>query len=691
MADAQYYGAMEGLNSMNDGEHYTVLEGSGRIVQYSYATGEETGVIFDLSGVTDTPVTEIDDYEFSPDENLILLTTGMERIYRRSFRADYYIWDRNREQLSRLSDRGKQQLAGIAPDNGHVAFVRDNNLYVKDLGNGDEHQVTTDGTRNKIINGAPDWVYEEEFGFSKGYAWSPDGSRIAYYRFDESRVRLFNMTDYGDLYPEWYSFKYPKAGEENSRVSLHVYSLSDNRTTGIGIPDTADGYIPRIEWTMDPAQLSFLWMNRHQDQLKLYLADASNGHSRAILTEEETEFISEPTDDKVTFLKDGKRFLYFSEMDGYNHLYLYDLSGKLLNKVTPGEWDVSEFLGCDEDHGRVYYTSHEESPLNRSVYRIGLNGKGKKKVSLRKGWNTAFFSKGFRYYIHFHSSATEPQVITLHEIGGKEIREVRNAERMKESLTARGIGTKEFLKVPTIDGTLLNAYMIKPVDFDPDKTYPLFMFVYGGPQSQNVRDDWDYYQWFVDLVARGYIVACVDNRGTDGRGEAFRKSTYMKLGELETVDQVASARYLGSLPYIDAARIGIYGWSYGGYMASLCMTRGDGVFSTGIAVAPVTNWKYYDTIYTERFLRTPKENPSGYEDNSPLNYAGDLKGRFLLVHGMEDDNVHFQNSVDFAHALIEAGIQFDMMYYPNQNHAIRGGNSRQHLYAKLKDFVQENL
>jgi dipeptidyl-peptidase-4 len=410
-----------------------------------------------------------------------------------------------------------------------------------------------------------------------------------------------------------------------------------------------------------------------------------------ILTEEETEYIAEPGDDKVTFLEDGRHFLYFSEMDGYNHLYLYDLEGNLQNAVTAGDWDVIEFLGYDAAKQQVYYTSYEESSINSTVYRVGIDGKKKKKISTEKGWNTASFSKGFRYYIHYHSSASTPQVVTLHEAGGHQVRELRNAGRMKDFMDNRGIGTKEFLQIKTVDGTALNAYMIKPLDFDPGKKYPLFMFVYGGPESQNVRDSWGYQDWFYELVPKGYIIACVDNRGTNGRGEAFRKCTYMKLGELETIDQIEAARYLGGLGYIDEERIGIYGWSYGGYMTSLCMTKGKGLFRAGIAVAPVTNWKYYDTIYTERFMRTPQENDSGYEDNSPVNFADGLEGRFLLVHGMSDDNVHFQNSVDFASALIEADMQFEMLYYPNQNHGIRGGNSRNHLYEKMTSFILENL
>jgi dipeptidyl-peptidase-4 len=367
------------------------------------------------------------------------------------------------------------------------------------------------------------------------------------------------------------------------------------------------------------------------------------------------------------------------------------MKGNLVNPVTYGNWDVNEFLGYDASQGQVYYASCEESSINQAVYRVNIDGSRKKKLSKDKGWNTASFSKDYRYYLHFHSSAVTPKVVTLHESGGRQLKVLLDDKEVKDYARMNGLGTKEFLTIKASDGTSLNTYMIKPADFDPDRKYPLFMFVYGGPDSQEVKDEWDYDQWFNQLVPMGYIVACVDNRGTGGKGEAFRKCTYMKLGEMETADQLTAARYFGGLPYIDKERVGIYGWSYGGYMASLCMTRGNGIFKAGIAVAPVTNWKFYDSIYTERYMRTPQENNKGYEDNSPLNYADGLQGEFLLVHGMSDDNVHLQNSVDFARALIEADKQFEMMFYPGQNHGIRGGNSRNHLYRKMFTFIITNL
>jgi dipeptidyl-peptidase-4 len=593
--------------------------------------------------------------------------------------------------LERLSANGGQQLATFSPDNRNVAFVRDNNLFIKDLETGGEYGVTADGEYNHIINGAPDWVYEEEFELKQAYAWSPDGKRLAYYRFDEEHVRLFNMTSYGGLYPEWYQFKYPKAGEQNSYVTLHVYDLSERRTTDIGTGEEKDQYIPRIEWTTDPLKLSFLRLNRLQNKLELLVADARNGQSECILTEEETEYIAQPDDNKLTFLEDDKHFLFMSEKDGYRHLYLYDMNGNLINPVTQGRWDVNELLGYDPAHGRVYYSSCEESSINQDVYRISINGSNKKKLSKDKGWNTAVFSMGFRYFIHYHSNAATPRIVTLHQADGRQLKVLLDNRLMTGYATTIGLGTKEFLTISAADGTAMNACMIKPVDFDPDREYPLFMFVYGGPESQEVKDEWDYEQWFYQLVPMGYIVACVDNRGTGGRGEAFRKCTYLRLGELETADQITAARYLGELPYVDEKRIGIFGWSYGGYLASLCMTRGNGIFKAGIAVAPVTNWKYYDSIYTERYMRTPGENGKNYTDNSPLNHAQGLHGKFLLVHGMSDDNVHLQNSVDFAHALIEADKLFEMMFYPGQNHGISGGNSRNHLYQKMFDFILTNL
>ena len=681
----------EKLQPMNDGEHFTLLVDANRIVRYSYATGDEVDILFSVADVAGGGISSVDDYLFSPDEQMILLTTGKEKIYRYSFTAEYFIWDRAHKTLRQLSENGRQQLATFSPDNRYIAFVRTNNLFLKDLAAGVEKQVTFDGEHNYIINGATDWVYEEEFGFPQAYAWSPDGKKLAYYRFDESNVRLFSLTSYGDLYPAMYQYKYPKAGEENSLVTLHVYDLQDGVTVDIRTGGTEDQYITGMEWTTDPEKLSCLRMNRLQNRLDLLFADVHTGEAQVILTEEETEYIAQPDEDKVTFLKDGKHFLFMNEADGYRHIYLYDMNGKLVNQVTKGSWDVNEFLGYDPLKNQVYYSSCEESSINQGVYRIGVDGENKKKISRDKGWNTASFSKGFRYYVHFHSSATTPAITNLHEAGGKKIKVLQDNREMAEYARTTGLGTREFLTVKGAGQTDLNAYIIKPVNFDPGRKYPLFMYVYGGPESQEVKDEWDYEQWFNELVPMGYIVACVDNRGTGGKGEAFRKCTYMKLGELETADQVAAALFFSKLPYVDKDRIGIYGWSYGGYMTALCMTRGNGIFRVGIAVAPVTNWKYYDSIYTERYMRTPQENKKGYEDNSPLNHASELQGKFLLVHGMSDDNVHLQNSVDFVTALVEADKQFDMMFYPNQNHGIGGGNSRNHLYRKMFEYVLTNL
>lgn len=682
---------LEKLKPMNDGEHFTILENNYKIVRYSYATGKKVDILFPPSENGSNEIISVDDYLFSPDEHLILLITSKKKIYRYSFTAEYYIWDIGQKSLKKLSDHGAQQLAAFSPDNRHIAFVRENNLFIKDLQKDTEQQITTDGEKNHIINGAPDWIYEEEFSFFQAYAWSPDGKRLAYYRFDEGNVPLYSMINYGDLYPDLYQFRYPKAGEKNSLVTLHVYGLQDGGTTDILTGGVEDQYIPGMEWTKDPEKLSFLRLNRLQNKLDLVIADVRTGQTAVILTEEETEYIAQPDDDKVIFLEDGKRFLFMSEMDGYKHIYLYDISGNLVNQVTRGKWDVSDILDYDPSRDLIYYASYEESSVNQGVYRINCSGEGKKKISPEKGWNSAIFSTGCRYYVHFHSSASTPGIISLHEAGGKRIEVLLDNRDEAEYTRTSGLGTREFLSVPGADGSELNAFIIKPPDFDPSRKYPLFMYVYGGPESQEVKDDWDYEQWYNQLVPLGYIVACVDNRGTGGKGEAFRKCTYMRLGELETADQIAAATYFGKLSFIDNDRIGIYGWSYGGFMTSLCMTRGNGIFRVGIAVEPVTNWKYYDSIYTERYMRTPAENNKGYEENSPVNHASGLLGKFLLVHGMSDDNVHLQNSVDFTHALIEEDKQFDMMFYPGQNHGISGGNSRNHLYQKMFEYVLKNL
>jgi dipeptidyl-peptidase-4 len=680
---------LEGLTSMNDGEHYT-LQNRDRIDQYSYRTGERVETLFDASDFQE--ITGIDAYRFNGAEDRILIETGHEKIYRHSYQAEYYVFDRKAGTLVPLSSKGEQQLATFSPSGSHVAFVRNNNLYIRDLQMKEEIQATFDGVKNEVINGAPDWVYEEEFGFASGFCWSPDGKKIAFYRFDERRVREFRMTLYGKLYPESYAFKYPKAGEENSVVSIHVYDLETGRTTCMDTGGETDQYIPRIQWTFDPNTLSIMRLNRLQNQLDILHADASTGQSEVVYREENQWYISGIDDHTVTYLSDGESFILKSEMSGYYHLYHYNFRSGQMRAVTSGDYDVYEFLGFDEEHNMLYYTSYEESSIERHLYSIGLDGTEKRKMSTRPGSNTASFSATFRYYILSHSSANTPPRMTLYNRNGKQIRVLEDNENLRRTMQHYGFSATGFMTVPTRSGQELNAWMIKPLDFDPSRKYPLFVFVYGGPESQQVVDEWGQrIAWFQMLVQNGYIVVCVDNRGTNGRGEAFRKSTYLTLGRLETIDQLDAAHWFGSQDYIDQERMGIFGWSYGGFMTSLCMTKGKGTFRMGIAVAPVTSWRYYDTIYTERYMRTPQENPEGYDSNSPIHFAAGLEGKFLLIHGSADDNVHFQNSIDFTEALVQADKQFEMQIYPNRDHGIRGGNTTYHLYRRMTDFILENL
>lgn len=678
-----------GLRSMNDGIHYTV-QNRNTIDKYSYQTGEAVETLFNAA---DFPVlTSFSGYHFNELETKILIETGVESIYRRSYTASYYVYDMKLKTLVSVSDKGKQQLGTFSPDGSQVAFVRENNLYIRDLSIKDEKQITLDGVRNEIINGAPDWVYEEEFGFSQGFHWSPDGKKIAFYRFDERRVKEFHMTMFGALYPESYEFKYPKAGEENSLVSIHVYNLETGTTTSMDVGEESDQYIPRIKWTRNPEVLSIMRLNRLQNQLDILHADAGSGASKVVYSESNKKYISEASDNTITYLSDGESFILNSERDGYFHLYHYNFKSGQIMPITTGNYDIASFMGFDEKKQRLLYSSYEESSIQTHIYSIKLDGTKKQKLSTESGTNRATFSATFKYYILNHSSANTPPFITLHNQKGKMIRVLKDNDKLKEAVETYGYARTEFLSVPTSSGEELNAWIIKPTDFDPGKEYPLFIYVYGGPESQNVSDSWGRRgAWFQMLVQQGYIVVCVDNRGTNGRGEAFRKATYMKLGELETIDQVEAAQWFGSQDYIDKERIGIFGWSYGGYMTSLCMTKGNGTYKMGIAVAPVTTWRYYDTVYTERFMRTPQENPAGYDENSPINFADGLQGKLLLIHGGGDDNVHFQNSMDFAEALVQANKQFEMQFYPNKNHGIYGGSTTIHLYTRMTEFIMENL
>lgn len=685
--------SVPGFNFQKDGRHYTRLEGN-KINQYDLTTGKFTKTLFDAAQVKGGADYngEIDGYTFSDDEQKILISTETEAIYRRSSRSNFYIWDG--AKLTALFKPGKQLNATFNPTADKVAFVYENNMYYKDLLTGGIVQITKDGKVNEVINGLADWVYEEEFSIVRTFEWAPDGQKIAYIRFDESEVPEFTMTNYrDDLYPEYVTFKYPKVGAVNSKVEVFIYDLSSRQTVpvAVGAGLNGDFYIPRINWTQDPNQLCVFQMNRHQNELQLLLANATTGSTTPLLKETNEYYID--IHDHLTFLKDGKHFVWTSEQDGWNHIYLYQMDGKLKQQLTSGNWEVTTFYGVDELNNKIYYQATERSPLERQVYEIGLDGKNKRVLTPKDGWNSAQFSSTFDYFVNNHSTRNTPPSYTVYNRGGQGVRTIVDNQQVKNLQETYGVQPVEFFDFTTEADVRLNGYMIKPANFDRSKSYPVLMYVYGGPGSQQVTDQWggQNYWWFQMLAQQGFVIACVDNRGTGGRGEAFKKMTYLQLGRYETIDQIEAANYLGGLPYIDEEKIGIFGWSYGGYMSSLAILKGNEVFNAAIAVAPVTNWKWYDTIYTERYMRTTEENPTGYRENSPVYFADRLKGNYLLIHGMGDDNVHFQHSVEMAGALIAANKQFETYYYPNRNHGIYGGNTRLHLYRKMTDFLVNHL
>jgi len=682
---------VSGIFSMKDGERYTTLSDYRNIILWKYNSGEVIDTLFSVTKNSST-LKYIYDYQFSADESKILISSNVEAIYRHSFKADYYVYDLKTGKLESLSNNGPQGLADFSPDGKRIAFVRDNNLFIRDIESGNEKQITTDGKKNEVINGAPDWVYEEEFGFSKGFTWSPGGKYLAFMRFDESKVKTYTLTYFDNLYPNLYEYKYPKAGEANSVVSVQIYNVESNKVVSADLGKETDQYIPRICWTEENEMLGIVRLNRLQNKVDVLIANASSGKCSILFSESNKYYISEVGDRYINFLSDKKHFIVFSERDGYSHLYLYNISGKFERQLTFGNYDVTDFLGFNAEKKSIYYSSSEPSPIQKAVYSIGLDGKEKQRLTEHAGINLVEFNSTYKYYIHTWSNANTPPVITLNSINGKAIRTLEGNSQLIAATKEFNFAKKDFFEFKNPEGIVLMGYMIKPVNFDSTHRYPLFMFVYGGPESQEVTDEWDAsVSWFQMLAQKGYIVACVDNRGTNNRGEAFRKSTYMQLGKLETEDQISVAKYLSNKAFVDSTRIGIFGWSYGGYMSSLCMTKGADIFKLGIAVAPVTNWRYYDNIYTERFMRTPQENPSGYDKNSPINFASQLKGKFLLIHGSADDNVHVQNSMEFAEKLIQSKKQFDMMVYPNKNHGIYGGNTRLQLYTKMTDFILSNL
>lgn len=685
---------LPGFAYMKDGKSYIINKGD-RLEIYSVADGKQTGTFIDkaqLTAISGDNDLYIEEYFFNDDESKLLIYTQSESIYRHSSKGKTFVFDKKTGTGSVIFDNKLVSNPTFSPDGQKVAFTFENNLYYTDLTTGKTIQVTTDGKWNYIINGMCDWVYEEEFSFTKAFEWSPDSRKIAFLRFDETNVKEFTIEYFKDeVYPEPYSFKYPKVGEDNSTLEIKIFNLDNGKTIAIDQVRDKEIYYPRIKWTNDPGKLCVFKMNRHQNKLDLLLADATSGKTSVLMTEENKYYIE--INDYLTFLKDGKRFIWVSEKDGFNRAFLYDMTGKAVNAITQANADLSEIYGVDEKNNILYYQIIAPTPMQREVYKVSLNGKNAVKLSEKTGTNSAQFSPTFEYVTMQYSSVNTPPTWTLYDKNMKVIRLLEDNRKAVDKIVQYKFGKTEFFNFTTSEGVNLNAYMIKPSDFDPNRKYPVFMFLYGGPGSQQVLDQWGRAQtwWFRMIAERGYIVACVDNRGTGGRGEEFRKMTYMKLGHYETIDQIEAAKYLGSLPYVDKLRIGIFGWSYGGYMSSLCLLKGNDVFKAALAVAPVTNWKWYDSIYTERYMRTEKENPDGYKDNSPVYFADRLKGNYFLAHGMADDNVHFQNSAEMNRALIKAGKTFDFHMYPNSNHGIYSEGATMHLYNEMTKFILEKL
>ncbi|TDR20932.1 dipeptidyl-peptidase-4 [Flavobacterium cheniae] len=685
---------MDALSAMKNTNQYTVLNydrnsKSYQIDLYDFATLEKVSTLFDTKNHSE--VLSIDSYSFDKNEKKILIATKSNPIFRHSFTAEYFIYDIPSKTVSSFTTNAIQEPA-FSADGTKISYAFENNLYVHDLVSRASIQITNDGKKNKIINGITDWVYEEEFAFVKAYDWNVTGTKIAYIKFDETEVPEFSMDMYNEgLYPTQTVFKYPKAGEKNAIVSLHIFDLKSGTTKKINLGDYKDFYIPRIKWTNDAATLSVQVMNRHQNNLDLHFVDANAGTTKIVLNEKDAAYVD--VTDNLTFLKDNS-FIWTSEKDGFNHIYHYDRAGKLKKQITSGKWEVTNYYGFDEKSGMVYYQSVENGSINRDVYAIKVDGKSKVRLSSKKGTNSATFSPNFQFFINTYSSATSAPTYTLNDSKtGAVVKTIVSNEAVETKLAKYDVTPKEFFVLTTEKGHQLNAWMIKPKNFDATKKYPVFMFQYSGPGSQQVANTWngtnDY--WFMMLAQQGYIVACVDGRGTGFKGAAFKKCTQKELGKYEVEDQIDAAKVIGKYNYVDDSRIGIFGWSYGGFMSSNCLFQGADVFKMAIAVAPVTSWRYYDSIYTERYMQTPQENASGYDNNSPINHVSKLKGNFLLIHGTADDNVHVQNTMKMVEALVQANKQFDWAIYPDKNHGIYGGKTRLQLYTKMTNFIKEKL
>jgi dipeptidyl-peptidase-4 len=687
---------VQGFHAMNDGQRFVRrvnnLLVAKRFDQMNNAADSGT-VIANLALIADPQsgkAVSVEGFTFSDDEKKLLVWTNTEQIYRHSFSARYYVYDLSSYGTKSVAN-GAVMHATLSPDGNKVAYVEENNLFMLNLQSNERLQVTRDGKRNSIINGAVDWVYEEEFSMNEGFRWSPDSRHIAFYRFDESAVKEFSMDMYTDLYPYQYRWKYPKAGEDNSRVDVMIYHVETGRIATCNVESSRDQYIPRIQWTAEPGVLSVQRLNRLQNHWELLFFSAEGGEGSNILSLQSETYID--IHDNLHFLKNGREFLYTDDRDGFNHVWIFDYRKGKARRITEGNWEVVSLDGVDEKAEVIYYTSTEGGATEMHTYSIRFNGKGKKNLTPEPGNHAITMARGNRWFIDRHSSLTQPETILLRNTDCTRTDTLERNDALRKRMQEFNWGKVNFGTLVTDQGVSLNYWMIRPPNFDSTKRYPLFMHVYGGPGANTVNNRWSgaNYLWHQMLAQQGYIVVSVDNRGTGNRGAAFKKATYLKLGELEQIDQAGAARYFGALPYVDQARVGIWGWSFGGYLSSLCLAKSPEVFKMAIAVAPVTSWRFYDNIYTERYLRKPQDNAAGYDDNSPIQFVRNIKGSYLLVHGTADDNVHFQNSAEMVHALVEANIDFDSEFYTDHNHGIYGGNARLHLYRRMTRFVQEKL
>ena len=696
---------MTAVRPSADGETYTQISSDGKqIVSYSFRTGKQESVVFDAATARGGQVSKVDNYIMSPDGRRILIQTQTNPIYRRSFTAVYYIYDIRNNKLEPLSDGGPQQTPVFSPDGNQIAFVRDNNIYlVKLLYDNAESQVTKDGKRNEVLNGIPDWVYEEEFSTNSSMVFSADSKQIIWIRYDETDVKQYSLQLFKGLYPEkkeyleypgFYTYKYPVPGQVNSKVSVHSFDIKSHQTRRIELPLDADGYIPRIKATSDPTKIAIFTLNRHQDVLRIYMANPLSTVCQLAIEDKVDKYVKEETFEEVKIT--DKHILLPSERDGYNHLYLYNLNGQLLRQIVKDKYVVQSVYGFDEQTGDAYFAANPNGPTDQQVMVAHANGKTEV-LSQKAGVNNAVFSSNFKYFINIWSDLNHPVQYTLCQNNGKVLQTLIDNQELVQKLSGYDLGTKELFSFTTSEGVQLNGWMVKPKDFNPAKKYPVIMYQYGGPGNQQVLNQWgigmngggailEQY-----LCQQGYLCVCVDNRGTGGRGAEFEKCTYLRLGELEARDQVETALWLGSQPYVDKERIGIWGWSYGGWNTLMSMSEGRPVFKAGVAIAPPTCWRFYDSIYTERYMRTPNENKAGYDEVNPIARASQLNGALLLCHGLADDNVHYRNTAEYVEALVQADKDFRQLVYTNRNHSIFGGNTRNHLFRQAVNHFNATL